>query len=178
MKLSPARQIWLTAHKRFLIISLVTLIAILVVILRPVLFPATSPVPANIKSQLSFPVLYPKNDTVNSSSWKYLSDEKDLTFTVKHGDFTVVFTEQEVPLAYQNDQAAYDRFIGTLRPSATFNTPLGSVSLASFVTAGDFQYEGKSAILKSHNTLLIAHPSRALSDDEWRSLFDSLKVDS
>lgn len=137
-----------------------------------------SPVPVNIKNQLNFAVIYPKGYSVDSSSWNYQTSQKILAFIVKKDNYTVAFTEQMTPLAYQNDVAAYNRFIGSLRPSANFNVPLGTVSLANFVTTGDYQPTGPSGILNANGTMLIAHPSRDLSGEEWRNLFESLSVDN
>jgi hypothetical protein len=68
-------------------------------------------------------------------------------------------------------------FIGSLRPSASFSVPLGTVSLSNFVTSGDFQVIGVTGILKVKSTSLLARPDTPLTDDQWRSLFESLKVD-
>ena len=136
-----------------------------------------SPVPADIRSQVSFKIFYPAGGyVIDPTTWKYLPGTKTLNFVAKEGNSSVVFTEQETPLAFANDQAAYQRFIGGLKPSATFDSPQGSVSITGFVTAGDFQNVGRTAILNAQGTLVLAHPSGNFSDDQWRSLFQSLNV--
>src|SRR5579862_750287 len=127
-----------------------------------------NPVPKNIKDAASFSIIYPANYSKKTSDWQYRTSDASVYYKVIPADYSVVITEEKVPLAYQDDQAAYDQFIGTLRPTATFNSSLGSVSIVNFVTAGDYQNVGLSAILKTKDTLMIAHPSRDLSDDEWR----------
>ena len=170
-------KIWFFAHKRLLQVGAGMIAVVLLVLLWMALHPEVSPVPAAIKQEVNFPVIYPKGYNIDPGGWQYIKDNKSLEFTAKKGGDSVVFNEQAVPLAYQNDAAAYNRFIGSLRPSATFDSPLGSVSLATFVTAADFQDVGQSGILNTHGTLLIAHPGSNFSDDQWRSLFNSLKVD-
>ena len=135
-----------------------------------------NPVPANIKRQVGFTILYPSGYTIAPSAWNYSNGQQTLNFTAKTNNYSVVFTEQQTPLAYQNDVAAYDRFIGGLKPSANFNTKLGTVSLTTFVFAGDFQPYGTTGILNAKGTLLLAHPNSDLTDNEWQSLFGSLKV--
>ena len=136
-----------------------------------------SPVPQTIRSEASFKIIYPNGYSIDQKSWKYINNTQTVQFIAKKDAYTVVFTEQPTPLAYQNDQGAYDRFIGSLRPNANFNVPLGTVSLSNFVTSGDFQVVGVTGILKVKDTLLLAHPDTQLTDDQWRSLFESLKVD-
>ncbi len=137
-----------------------------------------SPMPQYIRDQVKFTLIYPSGYTISPTSWQYLSQDQAVEFTVHKDGRDVVFTEEATPLAYQDDAAAYNRFIGNLRPRANFNVPLGTVSIANFVTAGDYQVVGESGILNTHGTLLVAHPqAKQPTDDEWRALFESLKVD-
>lgn len=136
-----------------------------------------SPVPAYMKEQANFAIIYPKGLTVDPKSWNYLRDEKSVQFTVKKGSANVVLTEQKTPLAYQTDVAAYNRFIGGLRPRANFDVPLGTVSITNFVTSGDYQVVGETGILNAKGTMLLAHPDRQMSDDDWQSFFQELQVD-
>ncbi len=133
--------------------------------------------PANIKERASFVIIYPKGYSIDSKSWKYLTDTSSVEFTAKRDGYSVVFTEEKTPLEYQDDVAAYNRFIGSLRPRANFDVPLGSVSIANFVTAASYEIVGETGILNAKGTLLLAHPDTQISDDQWRNLFESLKVD-
>ncbi|HXH27155.1 MAG TPA: hypothetical protein VNG90_04620 [Candidatus Acidoferrum sp.] len=152
--------------------SLIILVAFGLLLLHP-----GSRIPKGIKQQVSFTILYPIDRAISLDNWKYLSSQHGLSFIAHDDNFSVTFTEQAVPLAFQNDMAAYNRFIGGLRPSANFKTSLGTVSLVTFVTAHDFQVAGQAGILNADGTLLLAHPDRTLSDDEWRSVFDALGND-
>jgi hypothetical protein len=151
----------------------VVMLVVLVVWLWP---RPSSPVPANIKHQINFRVIYPKKYPIDTNSWKYLSSEKTLSFNAVINNNSVTITEQKAPLAYQNDKAAYNRFIGSLRPSANFDSPLGSVALTNFVTASDYQTVGATGILNAKGTMLLAHPTNNISEDDWRNLFNSMKV--
>lgn len=137
-----------------------------------------SPVPPQIRSAAGFTIIYPQGYQVSPSSWDYSTSQKIVTFTATKDGVAVVFSEQRTPLAYQDDAAAYNRFIGGLRPRINFEVPLGTVSIANFVTAGDYQIVGESGILNTHNTLIVAHPqTKQPSDDQWRDVFQSLQLD-
>ncbi len=133
-----------------------------------------SPVPATVKSQLNFPVIYPKGYQIDKNSWNYINTEQTLSFSIPNNGNKLVFTEQKVPLSYADDAAAYDRFVGSLKPYINFKVPLGSVSLVAFVTAGDFRPQGRTGILKTKDTLLTAHPDNMMTDQQWLELFKSL----
>ena len=134
------------------------------------------PVPTIIKRQAGFSIIWPAGYQIDANTWKYLDTEKSVQFSAKKDGITTVFTEEATPLAYQNDVAAYNRFIGSLRPRANFDVPLGTVSISNFVTQGDYQVVGETGILNAKGTLVLAHPDTQLTDDQWRSLFESLKV--
>jgi hypothetical protein len=172
-------QSWVTVHKRLLLVAGVIAVLVTGSVLWYFFHPIPNPLPPDIKREVNFKLVYPTTTAqVDDTSWKYQSSEQVLTYQIKGDNYTATVTEQEVPLQYRDDQAAYDRFIGSLRPYANFNVPLGSVTLANFVTAGDFNPTGLAGILKTHNTLIIIHPDSQLSQDDWESLFDSLKVSS
>lgn len=154
------------------VVAVLTLIAFGWVLFRPM----QSPVPAHIKQQVGFSILYPAGSPIDPTSWRYLPSQSTISFTAHKDGFSVIFTEQEVPLAFQDDTAAYDRFIGSLHPFANFQTNLGNVSLIDFVTATDFQPAGQAGILNAKGTLLLVHPDRELSEDEWRDLFRSIRT--
>jgi hypothetical protein len=139
-----------------------------------------NPVPEDIKGKVDFKVITPRGGgtSIDSQSWGYSDQQKSLSFTLKTNSYTAIVTEEKVPLEFKNDQASYNRFIGTLRPKLNFDSALGSVSVANFVSAsgGNFQPEGVSGILKTRGTLVIVHPNRNLTDDEWEKLFASLRV--
>ena len=133
--------------------------------LRPV-----SRVPEAVQSRTPFPILVPRDEKIVLSEWRYSASEKNLTFVATVQGKKVVFTQQAAPLSYRDDRAAYDRFIGTLKPTANFQSPLGQVSIFRLVEEESYSPGGDSAILLSSGTLLIAHPEKAISEDNWISL--------
>ena len=171
-------KIYFLAYKKSLTgLIVIVVLGLLVFSVRALTAPP-SPVPANIKRQADFKVIYAKGYDYTNANWKYQSSNNLLSFNIEKNGSSVVLTEQKTPLAYQDDIAAYNRFIGSLRPSATFNAPLGSVSITNFVTAGDFQAVGSTGILNAKGTLLLAHADNKLNEEQWRGLFNSLKFDN
>ncbi|GAC1502183.1 MAG: hypothetical protein NVS1B10_06860 [Candidatus Saccharimonadales bacterium] len=136
-----------------------------------------SAVPMDVKKQAGFSILYPKNYTIDLNSWHYSKKENALTFAVNKDKSKLLFTEQKTPLAFQDDQAAYERFVGSLKPFANFKTNIGTVSLTRFISAGDFQQQGQTALLNSKGTFVLVHPSGDLDDQAWRDLFSSIAVE-
>ncbi len=168
------RFLWLKANKTW-IVSWAVIIGSVFMVVH--FWPqGPSPVPSAIREQAKFSIMYPAGYTY-LNDWAYTDKDNSVQFTVKKDDYKVVFTEEKTPLEYQNDVAAYNRFIGSLRPRANFDVSLGTVSISNFVTAGDYQVVGETGILNSQGTFLLAHPDTHLTDDQWRALFESLKVD-
>ena len=149
-------QIWYLAYKKLFIFFGVAALIALAIILWWLFHPVYDPVPANIRHQVSFAVLYPNGNGISLDDWQYSNNQQILNFTAKDSNSSINFTEQETPLAYLNDIGAYDRFIGSLKPLANFNTKLGTVSLTTFVFAGDYQPYGTTAILNAQGTLLVS----------------------
>ncbi len=137
--------------------------------------PINDPIPKYIKSQLDFKVIFPIKNNVMKNSWKINKSQGSLVFNVNVNGINTVFTEEKAPLQFQDDVASYNRFVGSLKPKATFNSPLGSVSITNFVTQGDYDIVGATGLLNSHGTFLLIHPTHNFTDDQWRNTFKSLK---
>ena len=133
--------------------------------------------PKAIKAQTSFAILLPTDPKITLSKWHYKASEKTLSFSAKVKGKEVIFTEQAAPLAYRDDQAAYDRFVGTLRPFANFKSPLGTVSVFHLIEEGNYKPSGDSAMLLANGTLLVAHPPEPITEDDWLTLFDTIRAE-
>jgi len=170
-------RIYFLTYKKLLILLIVVGAAVALTLSVKALTAPPSPLPDSIKQEINFKFIYPRGFDFTNAGWKYDSNNEMLSFKVsKHGMNTVI-SEQKTALAYQDDTAAYNRFIGGLRPKLTFNSPLGTVAIVNFVTAAKFEIEGETAILNSQGTFLTAHPSQTFTDDDWRGLFSAMKVD-
>jgi hypothetical protein len=164
-----------TINVKSLISSVILMLVIAAITTGAYLY-RKSPVPESIRSQVDFTVLCPKSYDIDGGSWRVDTSDgtRVLTFVVRAPSANITFSQQELPIAYKTDDAAYDRFIGSLKPRANFRVPLGTVSIVNFVSEGNYKSEGASGLLSSEGTLLTAHPDKEISEREWYEVMESL----
>jgi hypothetical protein len=134
------------------------------------------PIPPAIKSQLSYRAIYPNGyGQIQSNSYKYQPSNKTLSYKLHVYDSGIVFTEQPAPESLGKNGQPYYPAIG-LHPYAQFQTELGPVALTKFYQSGSLQPVGQSAVLASGGTLLIANSQKSLTNQQWKNLFNSLKI--
>lgn len=166
----------LNISKKFIVWVVLVLIVIGLVLLFFLNFTSKNPVPANIKNQVSYKIIYPsKASQIDASSYQYQAGQKALSFSVNSEGNKVVFTEQPAPDAIGEGSNANYSAIG-IHPYAQFQTKLGQVALTKFYESGTLKSAGQSALLASDGTLLIAHSSQNITNEQWKNLLDSLKI--
>ena len=138
---------------------------------------AKTPLPSDIKNHVSFKVIYPASDRtkVDTNSFVYQAKDKTLSFNVSYNGAKVIFAEQKAPDELGSDTQAYYPALG-IHPYAQFKTDLGQVALTKFWQTGNFKPIGQSAVLASRGTFVIAHSDKDLTNQQWKSLFESVKV--
>lgn len=135
-----------------------------------------NPIPKNIQAQLSYKTIYPANtDQITPNSYKYQVDQKNLVFDVEFSGNKIIFTEQPAPESLGSTTQAYYPVLG-VHPYAQFQTGLGVVALTKFYHTGSLKPFGESGILASGGTLLIAHCEKHMTNEQWKALFESLKI--
>jgi len=137
-----------------------------------------NPLPAHIRSQVSYRVAYPEGATtaVDTSKITYQPEDKVLTFNVKAFDTTIVLTEQPAPSALGQGQQVYFQALG-IHPYAQFASKLGPVALTKLWQQGTLDIGGQTAILASSaGTMVLARPDKDLSNEQWLTFFNSLKL--
>lgn len=135
-----------------------------------------NPLPANIKPKVSYKVVFPADTSqIDASTYNYQEDKQILSFAVHTGQNSVIFTEQPAPQNLGSDTQAYYPALG-VHPYAQFKTGLGQVALAKFWQSGNLKPAGQSAIMAARGTLLIAHADNELTNQQWKNLFDSMKI--
>jgi hypothetical protein len=135
-----------------------------------------NPLPDSIKQQAGFKLVYPaSNAQINPNSYNYQSNQKVLSFSANYSGSNIVFSEQQVPNSLGTDTQDYYPTLG-LHPYAQFKTGLGVVALTKFWLSGSLKPAGESGIMVSSGTLLTAHTSKLLTNQQWKDLFDSLKI--
>lgn len=136
-----------------------------------------SRVPYDIRAKTSFVILLPSGGDIQLANWRYNTSQKQVEYVATVNGKKFVITQQAAPLAYQDNKAAYDRFVGTLRPVANFKSPIGNVSIFPLVEEVSYISRGESAVLLAKGTLLVAHPQESISDEDWASLFRTMQTD-
>jgi hypothetical protein len=153
------------------------LIAILLIIIGALVWLRhLHPLPKSIRQQVNYLVFYPASDSgvaVDKSSFKYDAAQKVLSYTVSTQNRTLTVSEQPTPDAFNDVPQAYDKLVQSLGEYGSFDSLFGKVSL----TRPQQLHGQQSAVMNAKGTLLFAHPTQGeLSDDEWRQLFNSLRV--
>ena len=136
-----------------------------------------NPLPKTIKNQITFKVIYPVSELVkiDATSYQYDADQRILNFTVNFDGHGVSFNEQLAPESLGSDSQPYFQAIG-IHPYAQFKVSLGQVALTKFWQSGTLIPTGQSALLSSSGTLVTAHYEKSLSNQQWKTLFESLKI--
>ena len=136
-----------------------------------------NPLPEAIRNQVTFRVFYPVSRLVkvDSSSYQYDADRKILTFTADFGGHSMSFNEQLTPDALGSDSQPYYQAIG-IHLNAQFKVSLGQVALTKFWQSGTLTPNGQSALLSAKGTLLTVHYAKTLSNQDWKTLFETLKI--
>ena len=89
-------------------------------------------VPAKFTKETSFVIFYPSKNsgaTIDQSSFKYDTNSKVLSFTVKQGDVSMAVGEQSTPQGFIDIPQAYDKLIESLNGYAEFGSYYGTVNL-------------------------------------------------
>ena len=135
-----------------------------------------NPLPDNINKQVRYKVIYPsQTGQIDPNSYKYQTEQKTLSYKINRNGGEIVFTEQPAPEALGTGSQPYYPAI-SIHPYAQFNTNLGPVALTKFYQPGSFKQVGQAAVLASGGTLLIANSQKNLTNEQWKELFDSLKI--
>lgn len=135
-----------------------------------------SPVPADIKKQVSFLVYYPDKGSLalpDKTSFKYDDASKVLSYKIYLGNVSMTVAEQATPQNFVDIPEAYNKLIESLNGYKQFDSLYGTVNLTH---PKEFKGE-QSAALNAKGTLMFIHPTNGkLSDDQWRQLFNNLRI--
>ncbi len=132
-------------------------------------------IPSHIKNQLDFIVLYPldNEDTVmDRSTIKYDTRTKVLSFVITSYGVKNTITEQATPEAFNDIPQYYQKVIDQMNGYSSFDTDIGKVNLTRPAHLNGEQV----AVMNTKGVLLFAHPSKDLTQSEWRKFFNNLQV--
>jgi hypothetical protein len=136
-----------------------------------------APLPKDLKDKVDFRVVYPaaSNAQIQQTSYVYHAQQRVLNFKVYYADTTVVFSQQPAPRNIGSDTQSYYPALG-IHPYAQFGTDLGQVALTKFYQSGSLKPFSQTAVMVSKDTLLAASSEKTLTNEQWKKLFDELKI--
>ena len=131
--------------------------------------------PSSVAHQLSFGVYFPaskiKDVSIDKRSISYQANGGRLSYRAQLTDGTTIdVNQQATPESFVDIPQAYDKLVASLQPYTSFDSINGKVSL----TYPKELKGSQSAVMNAKGTLLFARPSKSLSDEQWRQLFNGL----
>lgn len=134
-----------------------------------------SPIPQGVIRQIDFAVMYPKSSkdvSFDRNSIKYDPETKVLSFIVITYGISSTFTEQATPDPFTDIPNYYQTFADKMNSYRSFDTYNGRVDITRPTTLkGD-----QALLMNAKGTLLFAHPTRDLNEQQWRALINSLQI--
>lgn len=161
--------------------SVITGVLLLLVLLSTFFYLAkqsySNPLPEEIKKSLDRKAIYPSSKTAQISYDSYQFDQanKVLSFKAEAYGANIVFSQQPAPDSLSSGDQVYYPALG-IRPYAQFQSKLGPVALTRFWKSNNLEPSGQTAVMAVEGILLLAHPDKDLSNDQWKQLFDALKI--
>jgi len=134
-----------------------------------------------ILSEANFTIFYPSIAAKTVNDWQF---EKDLTtYDKSSGVLTlhsrqastgkrIVLNEQPVPGAFTDVPTQYGKMLTTLNEYNELQLGFGTVALTRPIELNG----GQAAVANKSGTLIFAKPSADLTDGEWQSFFEGLRI--
>jgi hypothetical protein len=131
-------------------------------------------IPSSIQKAVASTIFIPGPSAtfINRKTVKYDSKTKLLSYQATAFGINTIISEQPTPDSFTDIPQVYDKFIDNLNQYSNFDTNNGKV----FLTHPKELKGGQTAVMNSKGTLMFAKPDRALSGDQWRQFFKSLKT--
>lgn len=132
--------------------------------------------PPAVARQVTYPVLMPSDETttvINPESISFQADADLLSYTaVLESGAKIFVNQQPTPESFVDIPQAYDKLIASLQPYANFESINGKVSLTK-----PKEFNGQqSAVMNAKGTLMFVRSEAELSDDQWRKVFNNLRI--
>lgn len=135
----------------------------------------SNPLPKTIKDRVNFKIIYPRNQVAPIKQNSYRYQQNVLSFQVRFAGADIAFSEQRAPESLGSGDQIYYPTLG-IHPYAQFKTDQGPVALTKFWESGSLQPVGQAGVLAAKGTLLTAHSDKILTNQQWKDLFENLKV--
>jgi hypothetical protein len=135
-----------------------------------------NPIPADIRKQISYKPVYPMGAIGASvKKYDYQPNDKALVFNISYAGKSINVAEEPAPSTVGSGPQVSYQALG-LHPYAQIASKLGPVALVKFYKPSSLQQIGEAGVLATNGTLVIAHSPAHLTNEQWKQLFDSMKV--
>jgi hypothetical protein len=128
------------------------------------------------QKKVGFTIFAPSRDDktwlLNKESIEYDTTVGVLTLHIQQGSNSIVITEQATPEPFTDIPNYSSIFLGKLNEYKELTVSLGTISLTHPTELKGSQ----SAVMNVRGTLMFLHPTTDLSDNEWKSVFNSLQT--
>jgi hypothetical protein len=126
--------------------------------------------PSSIASQVSFIAYLPSREWETPQG--QMTYQKDvLTIHSSKSGTALTISEQATPEVFNDVPDYYPALISKLNKYASLDTANGTAYLTK-----PTELNGQQAVLNNAGTLIFVHPSKNLSNGDWRRLFNGLQV--
>lgn len=137
----------------------------------------TSPIPAQIRSQLTFsPFVLPNNSGYVTTDYKFNAAEDKvhiLSYLVTSKDVTVSVSEYTQPPEFTDIPEYKDRFLSNIaKQYDTVQTSNGAIYLGRQALQNNKQL----GVMIERGLLVFMSPDKDLDSTQWRSLGDQLEI--
>jgi hypothetical protein len=138
----------------------------------------TSPIPAAIRSQLTFSpfILTDNTKAYTTSDYKFNTAEANvhiLSYVIHTKDVTITVSQYTQPSEFSEIPEYKDRFLSNvIKQYGTVQTSNGTVYLGRLPRQGNKQL----ALMIEKGLLVLMSPSRDIDEAQWRNLGDQLEV--
>lgn len=167
---------WSKLPLKNLILVISSSLAVLLLVVVGLVLVTASPIPKEIRQKVPFTLIYPKSNkliVLDKSSIKYDEKLRQMSFMVRYAGCTITFAEQTTPDQFVDIPEYLPKLLEKMNSYSSFENTVGKVSLTR-----PTEVKSQVAVMNTKGTLLFARTDGDLSVDQWRSLFNSLIVES
>jgi hypothetical protein len=155
-------------------IAIASALAVLIFAIIGLQFANRPTIPSAVSSKVNFVMFYPqpsKKIIIDTKTFKYDTSLKQFSFIVNFQGHAITFAEQPTPEQFSDIPQYFPTLLDKMRSYATFENAIGQVALTR-----PAEVKNQVAVMNSKGTLTFAQTNGDMSADQWRELFNNLKL--
>jgi hypothetical protein len=137
----------------------------------------SSPIPASIRPEITFPIFYPSNASVkvNRSTIEYDKSGQVLSFsgnTLTGSHTKLIFSEEPTPDPFNDITGYYSALLNDMNEYDDFSTINGTV----YLTTPKNLNGNQSAVMNTEGNLMFIRADGDLATNTWETIFNGLNI--